>query len=158
MPIPSERARIQVPRGTYANLVAGLSDLLEGEICYARDQNSLYIVENGQLQHTDSIEYVTQYNTSHTLVASDLGKTIEINTTGQSTVTIPLDSVVNFPIGCFIHVCQIGAGMVSIDYVPGVTLHSPFGHTDISTRWGQITLRKRAANSWILNGDLAESI
>lgn len=158
MPTPPERAKIQVPRGTYANLQAGLADLLEGELCYARDQNTLYVIESGQLQHIDSIEYVTQYNTSHTLIAADLGKTLEINTTGESTVTIPLDSTINFPIGCFIHVCQIGTGKVSIDYVSGVTLNSPFGHTDIGSRWGQVTLRKRAANTWILNGDLIEAV
>lgn len=49
MPIPSPRVRFQVARGVYANLLAGLGEFEDGELCYARDQDSLYIKEENEL-------------------------------------------------------------------------------------------------------------
>ena len=49
MPTPPSRVKLQAVRGLYANLVASLADLEEGEICFAKDYNTLYIVEEGVL-------------------------------------------------------------------------------------------------------------
>jgi len=49
MPIPSPRIKFQVARGDYSNLIAGLGEFQEGELCYARDQDSLYIKEGNEL-------------------------------------------------------------------------------------------------------------
>jgi hypothetical protein len=49
MPVPSYRVPVRVARGTLAALTAGLSDLQEGELCYATDGNALYVVEGGVL-------------------------------------------------------------------------------------------------------------
>jgi len=49
MPVPSYRVPVKLARGTYDNLAAALASLEEGEICYANDQNSLYVVEGGVL-------------------------------------------------------------------------------------------------------------
>jgi hypothetical protein len=49
MPIPSSRAKFQVARGTYANLSQGIGAFSEGELCYARDVNTLYIKEGTEL-------------------------------------------------------------------------------------------------------------
>ncbi len=50
MPTPGARVKLQIVRGLYANLVASVPDLEEGELCFAKDTNSLYIIENGVLQ------------------------------------------------------------------------------------------------------------
>ena len=39
-------------RGLKVNLQSGLSDIVEGEICYATDEDVLYIKENGVLVAT----------------------------------------------------------------------------------------------------------
>ena len=52
MTVPSYRVPVRVARGTLAALTAGLSDLQEGELCYATDQNILYVIENGALTAT----------------------------------------------------------------------------------------------------------
>ena len=52
MPIPSERYKLLPLRGLKANLQSGLSDIVEGEICYATDEDVLYIKENGVLVAT----------------------------------------------------------------------------------------------------------
>ena len=49
MPVPSYRVPVRVARGTLSALTAGISDLQEGEICYATDGNALYVVEGGVL-------------------------------------------------------------------------------------------------------------
>ena len=54
MPVPSYRVPVRVARGTLAALTAGLSDLQEGELCYATDNNILYAIEGGVLTPTSS--------------------------------------------------------------------------------------------------------
>jgi len=49
MPVPSYRVPVKIARGTYANLSANVGSLEEGEICYANDENALYVVEGGVL-------------------------------------------------------------------------------------------------------------
>ena len=51
MPTPTSRSKILPARGTKANLDAALvaGDLLEGELCYAKDEDALYQVEGGVL-------------------------------------------------------------------------------------------------------------
>ena len=54
MPTPSNRTPIRVARGTYSNLYSSVSDLQEGEICYATDQDKLYVKEGSSLVSTQA--------------------------------------------------------------------------------------------------------
>lgn len=49
MPTPLNRSKLLPARGTKANLEASLADLLEGEFCYATDENIYYQVAGGFL-------------------------------------------------------------------------------------------------------------
>jgi len=51
MPTPTSRSKILPARGSKANLDAALAagNLLEGELCYAKDEDALYQVEAGVL-------------------------------------------------------------------------------------------------------------
>jgi len=49
MPTPSTRTPVRIARGSYSNLNSSLSDLQDGEIIYAEDQNKLYIKESSSL-------------------------------------------------------------------------------------------------------------
>lgn len=49
MPTPATRTPVRIARGTYANLSSSIADLQEGEVCYATDQNKLYIIESATL-------------------------------------------------------------------------------------------------------------
>jgi len=49
---PVSRTAIRVARGTYANLNASLADLEEGEVCYATDEDKLYVKEGSALVST----------------------------------------------------------------------------------------------------------
>jgi len=54
MPTPTNRTPLRVARGTYSNLNSSVSDIQEGEICYATDQDKLYVKEGGSLVSTQA--------------------------------------------------------------------------------------------------------
>lgn len=54
MPTPSSRTPVRVARGTYSNLNSSVADIQEGEICYATDQNKLYVKEGSSLESTQA--------------------------------------------------------------------------------------------------------
>lgn len=91
---------------------------------------------------------------SYVLALSDAGKVIEMNSSSSTSVTIPLNSSIAFPIGTVIEVLRLGSGAVSIAATGGVTILSRASLTSIANRYGSVSLRKRATNEWVLVGDL----
>jgi citrate lyase gamma subunit len=79
---------------------------------------------------------------------------IEVSSTDPTTITVPLDSSVNYPIGTTIDILQTNTGQVTIAPVSGsVTVNATPG-LKLRTRWSSATLMKRAANTWVVYGDL----
>ena len=60
MPTPSNRTPLRVARGTYSNLNSSVSDIQEGEICYATDQNKLYVKKVLLLNRRKQVFLLTQ--------------------------------------------------------------------------------------------------
>ena len=56
MGTPATRTPVRVARGTYSNLNTNKADILEGEICYATDQNKIYIKEGSALETHESAD------------------------------------------------------------------------------------------------------
>ena len=54
MPTPTNRTPLRVARGTYSNLNSSVSDIQEGEIVYATDQDKLYVKEGSSLVSTQA--------------------------------------------------------------------------------------------------------
>jgi|TARA_B100000035_G_scaffold113641_1_gene96400 hypothetical protein len=54
MPTPSSRTPVRIARGTYSNLNSSIADIQEGEICYATDQDKLYVKEGSSLVSTQA--------------------------------------------------------------------------------------------------------
>lgn len=120
----------------------------------------------GHLQDlTDSIQTVTDnlsdilttgFNpqvASYTLVLGDKDKIVEISNASATTLTVPLNSSVAFPIGSSINILQTGAGQVTVAGAGGVTVNATPG-LKLRTQWSFATLIKRATNTWILIGDI----
>jgi citrate lyase gamma subunit len=79
---------------------------------------------------------------------------IEVSSASATTITIPLDSTVNYPVGTTIDILQTNTGQVTIAPVSGsVTVNATPG-LKLRTRWSSATLMKRAANTWVVYGDL----
>lgn len=92
---------------------------------------------------------------SYTLVLSDANKVVEINSASATTLTIPPNSSVAFPIGTMIEVSRMGAGTLTITAGSGVTIRTPGGLLAVSPQYGSVGLRKRATDEWVLAGALA---
>jgi len=91
---------------------------------------------------------------NYTLVLTDAFSLIEMELAGANTLTIPLNATVAFPIGTIIYITQIGAGQTQIVPTGGVTLQSDGGADKIATQYSEVSLRKRAINTWQLVGNI----
>ena len=79
----------------------------------------------------------------------------EMNSASATTFTVPTDATLNFPIGTSIDILRVGAGAVTIAAAtPGTTTINATPGNKLRAQWSSATLFKRAANTWILMGDL----
>ena len=98
---------------------------------------------------------ISQKTASYTLSAlSERDAMIEMNAAGATTLTIPTDATLSFPIGTSLDVLRVGAGAVDIAGASGVTVNATPG-LKLRAQWSSATLIKRAANTWVLVGDLS---
>jgi hypothetical protein len=83
---------------------------------------------------------------------------IEVNSSSDVTLTIPLNSATAFPVGTSIDVVRVGTGNVIIAGSAGVTINAtPQNATNqakLRSQWSSATLLKRGTDSWIVMGDL----
>ena len=101
-----------------------------------------------------SVAIRTVSGTTDTLVLTDQSKAIECTSGSATTITIPPNSSVAFPVGSVIEVAQCGAGQVTLAPGGGVTLSNRNG-LKTAGQWATLTLRKRATDGWIVGGDAA---
>jgi hypothetical protein len=99
---------------------------------------------------------IIQKTESYTLSAlTERDDLIEMSSATGVTLSIPTDATLNFPIGTSIDVLQTGAGQVTIAAVtPGTTTVNATPGLKLRTTWSSATLFKRAANTWVVYGDL----
>jgi hypothetical protein len=101
-----------------------------------------------------SLTTITQKSAGYTLGAlTDRDSLIEFS--AAAVVTIPTDATLNFPIGTSIDILQTGTGAVSIAAAtPGTTAVNATPGLTLRGQWSSATLVKRAANAWVVFGDL----
>ncbi len=92
---------------------------------------------------------------SYVLALADAGKVVELNHGEGKTITIPANGTIAFPVGTVIELHRLGAGAVEVKAAEGVTLRSPSGLVKLNSQYSTASLRKRAADEWVLSGDLA---
>lgn len=98
---------------------------------------------------------INTQTTNYTLVLSDSAKQVEMNSASANTLSIPTDAAVNFPVGTALLVVQLGVGQTTIAAVtPGTTTVNGTPGLKLRTQYSTATLIKRAANNWIVSGDL----
>jgi hypothetical protein len=98
---------------------------------------------------------IIQKTASYTLSAlTERDDLIEMSSASAMTLTIPTDATINFPIGTSLDVLQTSTGQVTIAGAGGVTVNATPG-LKLRTTWSSATLFKRAANTWVVFGDLS---
>ena len=90
MPTPANRTPLRVARGTYSNLNSSISDIQEGEICYATDQDKLYVKEGSSLVSTQAVvdPDTAVTDVAQTFTAAQRG---QVSTVAQNSATITLN-------------------------------------------------------------------
>lgn len=88
---------------------------------------------------------------SYTLVASDDGKVIEVNSSLDTVITVPSGAV--FATGTQITIVRTGTGLVSVAG-SGITVNGTPG-LKLRDRWSSASLIKRTNGTWLLLGDLS---
>jgi hypothetical protein len=96
---------------------------------------------------------IIQRTASNTLSGVERDDLIEMASASAMTLTIPADSTFNFPVGTSMDVLQTSTGQVTIAGAGGVTVNATPG-LKLRTQWSSATLFKRAANTWVVFGDL----
>ena len=102
-----------------------------------------------------SLVAIRSVTASTTLVLGDTMNAVEVNASGATTVTVPPQSSVAFPIGTVIEVAQLGTGSVTIAAGSGVTLQSAGALLATRAQYSTVSIRKRATNTWLVVGDVA---
>ncbi len=96
-----------------------------------------------------------QTGTTYTPVLTDAGKTIWLENAAATTLTIPTNASVAYPVNTTILVMQEGAGVVTVTGDTGVTVNGvSAGSGAINNRYQGATLVKRATDEWIISGDI----
>ena len=91
---------------------------------------------------------------SYTLsAASERDSLIEVSSGSGTTITIPLNSAVAYPVGTTLDILQTNTGQVTIAGDAGVTVNATPG-LKLRTQWSSATLFKRDTNTWVVFGDL----
>jgi hypothetical protein len=145
--------------------VAGTIRSTSGFIGDIKSSNGTKVIDNGT-DGTDAKyeglfwsyggnKYNTETGTTYTLVRDDAGITKRINNGSGTTITVPANATVAFPIGTYINFVQEGAGQITFSAAGGVTLNHTDSHTKSKSRYAMVTLYKLDTNVWILGGSTA---
>lgn len=96
----------------------------------------------------------SQTSSTYTLALSDDGKHIYANGTTTSTITVPTNASVAFPIGTVINIVNLNSGNVTIS-TTGITMYqantSNTGNRTLATK-GVCAMIKLATDTWIISG------
>lgn len=108
----------------------------------------------GGVAFTEKADKTATINTmsgAHTAVLADVNNIREMSNGG--TFTIPADNAF-WPVGQRVEVIQTGSSQVTIAAAPGLTINATPG-LKLRAQWSGATIIKRAANTFVVLGDLA---
>lgn len=109
------------------------------------------------IQTSAGVPSLTQFvekTSNYTLdTLSLIDEVVEVNSSSATTITIPTNATLAWPVGASMDILQTGTGQVTIANAVGVTLNFTPGNK-LRTRWSSCTIMKRGTDSWILYGDL----
>ena len=134
---------------------AALNTLDELAAALGDDANFAASVTTSLGLKVDSLTPISQKTASYTLSSlTERDDLIEMGSASALVLTIPTDATLDFPIGTSIDILQTGAGQVTIAPVSGTVTVNATPGLKLRTTWSSATLFKRAANTWVVFGDL----
>lgn len=154
---PTFTGTVTLPTGT---VTSGM--ILDGTILNADINASAAIAQSKIANLTtdlsnkaDKTASISSKSGAYTIASADVNSIIEFNSASGASFTIPSDNSF-WPVGQRLEVLQVAAGQVTIAGAAGVTVNgTPTAKT--RTTWSGATIIKRAANIFVVVGDLASS-
>ena len=139
----------------HINLASGKDLKVNGTAVISSTAGGFIFTDGTQtLEGVPSRTPIIQKTASYTLSAlNERDNLIEVASGSATTITIPLNSAVAFPVGTSIDILQTSTGQVTIAGDAGVTVNATPG-LKLRTTWSSCTLFKRATNTWVVYGDL----
>lgn len=118
--------------------------------------NQIATVGNLETKADKVLSVVAEKTSAYTIANGDQNKIIQLNGGSAGfTLSIPTDATYNFDIGTQITLLSTNTGTITIAAVtPGTTTVNATPGLKLRTQWSSATLIKRAANSWVVIGDL----
>ena len=105
-------------------------------------------------QGVASITPIIQKTASYTLSSlTERDSLIEVSSSSATTITIPANSAVAYPVGTSLDILQTSTGQVTIAGAAGVTVNATPG-LKLRSQWSSATLFKRSTDTWVVMGDL----
>lgn len=96
-----------------------------------------------------------QSGTFYSFAGSDADRIVLFTNNGSVVATVPLDSVVAFPVGSTITVAQSGSGSLTFSPQVGVTLNkNSFDSLTADGQYSYMSLIKTGTDTWDLIGRL----
>jgi hypothetical protein len=139
---------------------AAIASPSNGVVCFVRQNDNGDVINQIQYYHNgewryygDATDLVTTLS-NYTIAKTDAGKTLNVDSSSDVTITVPLNSSVPFIKGQKIEVVRNGSGNVIFQGASGVTINSKFMNKKISSQYSGAVLVKIDTNTWLLIGDL----
>ena len=141
------------------HLTSAQNTLLDGVVASALELNfSVGVSSAIQTQLNNRAEkYLAIQGTSgsYTLVLTDAGRLVNLDSASAAVLTVPPNSSVAFPLGTQILLTQINTGEFVITPDTGVTINSHESLTTTAGQWAVVSLIKTGTDTWLLTGNLA---
>ena len=109
---------------------------------------------NSKLSAEQASARIVSVTANKTLALTDAGCLQKVEGSSPRTITIPTNSSAAFPTGTEIEILRYGSGSVTIAAASGVTLRCAEATHTIAKQYGGVSLKKLAANEWLLMGNL----
>lgn len=132
------------------SLTGALSIVAGSNITVTPSGSSITIAASGGGSSAPTVN--AQTGTTYTLALTDANNRVTLSNTSAITLTIPLNSSVNFPAGTGVDLIQLNTGQVTVAAASGVTLNGTPG-LKLRARYSGCSLIQVATNSWVMVGD-----
>ena len=109
---------------------------------------------NGKVTPGQASAQIVSVTTNKTLALTDAGTLQRVNSSTALTITIPSNASVAFPVGAEVEILRYGSGDVTISHGSNVTIRCAETSRMIAKQYGGVSLKKLAANEWLLMGNL----
>jgi hypothetical protein len=138
-----------------ASAPGALNTLDELAAALGDDANYAASITTALAGKVDSYTPIVEKTASYTLTSlTERDDLIEVNSTSPCVISIPEDATLNYPIGTSLDILQTNTGEVSIAPVSGTVTVNATPGLKLRTQWSSATIFKRAANTWVVYGDL----